>query len=457
MPRYEFKEGSSSKFWQITLSDNTFTTRWGRIGTDGQEKTQTFDSAAAAQKEYDKLVREKEKKGYELVGEGDDGEGGGDDDEGGESASNPELEAAIIANPDNADAYLVYGDWLQRQGDPRGELIALQHAAMQASGEEATKLKKQVSALLKKRKGALLGDLADATAEEELKVEWHLGFIRTARVGQKDYDSDRDIGELVKELLAHPSAKFLQGLTIGMAHFDDENDYEGTITSLTEALTEMGGSKTLQSLFIGDFEFPDDTEISWSHLHDVSALYKLLPNLRSLHLRGHSLELGTVDLPELREFTIETGGLPLSAVKSIAAAKWPKLEKLEVWFGADNYGAEGGVEDIQPILDAKGLPKLKSLGLCNSEFTDELCKVLPQSKVLPQLERLDLSKGTMSDASARIFSENAAAFAHLKHLDLTENTLTDEGEKLVAKLCPSVAAGNQREYDEEYRYAAVGE
>jgi uncharacterized protein (TIGR02996 family) len=457
MPRYEFKEGSSSKFWQITLTDNTFTTRWGRIGTDGQEKTQSFDTPAAAQKEYDKLVREKEKKGYELVGDGEGEDGESEDGEDGESASNPELEAAIIANPDNADAYLVYGDWLQRQGDPRGELIALQHAAMQASGEEATKLKQQVSALLKKRKGTLLGDLADAVKEEELKVEWHLGFIRSARVGQKDYDSERDVGELVKELLAHPSARFIQGLTIGMAHYDDENDYGDVVTALTEALTEQGGSKTLQSLFIGDFEYPDDTEISWSHIHDVSALYKLLPNLRSLRLRGASVELGNVDLPELREFTVETGGLPLSAVKSITAAQWPKLEKLEVWFGSDNYGGEGGVEDIQPLLDGKGLPKLKSLGLCNSEFTDELCKLLPQAKVLPQLARLDLSMGTMSDAGARILAENAAAFAHLEHLDLTRNTLTDEGTKLVAKLCPSVAAGDQREYDEDYRYAAVGE
>jgi uncharacterized protein (TIGR02996 family) len=454
MPRYEFKEGSSSKFWQITLSDNTFTTRWGRIGTDGQEKTQTFDSAAAAKKEYDKLVREKEKKGYELVGEGDD-EGDG---EAGESASNPELETAIFANPDSADAYLVYGDWLQSQGDPRGELIALQNAALQASGEEATKLKKQVNAFIKKHKGTLLGEeLVDAWDEEELKVEWHLGFIRSARVGQKDYDSDTEIAELVKALLAHPSARFLQGLTIGMAHFDDENNYGDVVEALNEALTALGGSKTLQHLFIGDFEYPDDTEISWSHLTDISGLLKQLPGLRTLRLRGASLELGDVNLPELREFTVETGGLPLAAVKSIAAAKWPKLERLEVWFGSDNYGGEGGVEDIQPILDGKGLPNLKSLGLCNSEFTDELCKVLPSAKVLKQLERLDLSQGTMSDEGARVLAEHAAAFAHLKHLDVQRNTLTDEGEKLVAKLCPSVAAGDQREFDEDYRYAAVGE
>lgn len=455
MPRYEFKEGSSNKFWEITLEGESFTTRWGRIGTDGQEKTQSFADAATAKKEYDKLVREKEKKGYELAGDGEgDDEGDGEE---GESASNPELEAAILQNPDNADAYLVYGDWLQRQGDPRGELIALQHAAMGASGDEAAKLKKQVAALLKKSQGTLLGDLADAVDEEELTVEWHLGFIRTARVGQKDYDSERDVGELVKELLAHPSARFLRGLTVGMAHYDDENDYSGVVESLTEALTELGGSKTLQSLFIGDFEYPDDTEISWSHIHDVSAFYKLMPNLRSLRLRGASAELGNIDLPELREFSIETGGLPLSAVKSIASAKWPKLERLEVWFGSDNYGAEGGVDDIQPILDGKGLPNLKSLGLCNAEFVDELCKLLPKAKVLPQLEKLDLSRGTMSDEGARILAENAAAFAHLKGMDLTENTLTDDGARLVAKLCPNVSTGNQREYDEEYRYAAVGE
>jgi uncharacterized protein (TIGR02996 family) len=455
MPRYEFKEGSSSKFWEITLSANTFTTRWGRIGTNGQEKTQTFDTSAEARKEYEKLVREKEKKGYELVGDSEGAEDGGD--EGGEPASNPELEAAIIASPDNEDAYLVYGDWLQRQGDPRGELIALQHAAMRASGEEAKKLEKQVKAFLKSHRDALLGDLADVVDEEELTLHWHLGFIRSARVGQKDYDSDTDIAGTVKDLLAHPSARFLRELTIGMAHFDDENHYGDVIEAMTEALTELGGSKTLQTLFIGDFEYPDDTEISWSHVTNVSPLYKLLPELRSLHLRGGSVGLGNVDLPELREFTVETGGLPLAAVQSIAAAKWPKLERLEVWFGSDNYGAEGGVEDIQPILDGKGLPNLKSLGLCNSEFTDELVKLLPRAKILPQLERLDLSRGTLSDEGARVLAENAAAFAHLKHIDLTENTLTDEGERLVAKLCPSVSAGHQREYDEDYRYAAVGE
>jgi predicted DNA-binding WGR domain protein len=61
---FEFVAGGSRKFWEISLSGSDVTTRWGRIGTDGQSKTKTFKDAAAAKKEYDKLIAEKTSKGY---------------------------------------------------------------------------------------------------------------------------------------------------------------------------------------------------------------------------------------------------------------------------------------------------------------------------------------------------------------------------------------------------------
>ncbi|MBC7978699.1 MAG: WGR domain-containing protein [Myxococcales bacterium] len=64
MPRYELSEGTSNKFWEITLSGTSFTTTYGRIGTAGQSTLKEFKTAAAAQKEHDKLVAEKTKKGY---------------------------------------------------------------------------------------------------------------------------------------------------------------------------------------------------------------------------------------------------------------------------------------------------------------------------------------------------------------------------------------------------------
>lgn len=68
MARYEFSDGKSSKFWEIDLSGTSFTVKFGRIGTTGQEQTKAFTSAELARKEHDKLVAEKTKKGYEMVG-----------------------------------------------------------------------------------------------------------------------------------------------------------------------------------------------------------------------------------------------------------------------------------------------------------------------------------------------------------------------------------------------------
>jgi predicted DNA-binding WGR domain protein len=70
MPRYEFKEGTSNKFWEIALDGSAFTTKYGKVGTDGQETVKEWDDDDKAKKEYDKLVAEKVKKGYKLVGNG---------------------------------------------------------------------------------------------------------------------------------------------------------------------------------------------------------------------------------------------------------------------------------------------------------------------------------------------------------------------------------------------------
>lgn len=68
MRRFEFVEGGSSKFWEITLEGSSSTTHWGRIGTAGQSTTKSFANDAAAKKEHDKLVAEKLGKGYREVG-----------------------------------------------------------------------------------------------------------------------------------------------------------------------------------------------------------------------------------------------------------------------------------------------------------------------------------------------------------------------------------------------------
>jgi predicted DNA-binding WGR domain protein len=61
--RFEVDE----KFWAIKREGSSFTVKFGKVGTAGQEKTKDFGDEDEARAEYDKLVKEKTKKGYEEV------------------------------------------------------------------------------------------------------------------------------------------------------------------------------------------------------------------------------------------------------------------------------------------------------------------------------------------------------------------------------------------------------
>ena len=61
---FEIVDGTSSKYWEVRLEGTSVTTRYGRIGTTGQRTTKGFPTEALAEKERDKLVLEKTKKGY---------------------------------------------------------------------------------------------------------------------------------------------------------------------------------------------------------------------------------------------------------------------------------------------------------------------------------------------------------------------------------------------------------
>jgi predicted DNA-binding WGR domain protein len=65
--RFEFKEGSSSKFWEIFVSGCEYTVRFGRIGTSGQSQTKQFSTEAATRKEASRLIAEKIRKGYREI------------------------------------------------------------------------------------------------------------------------------------------------------------------------------------------------------------------------------------------------------------------------------------------------------------------------------------------------------------------------------------------------------
>lgn len=65
----KYIDGSSDKFWQIEVSNNTYTVTYGRNGTSGTSQTKSFDDDDQCLKAAEKLLNEKTKKGYSENGE----------------------------------------------------------------------------------------------------------------------------------------------------------------------------------------------------------------------------------------------------------------------------------------------------------------------------------------------------------------------------------------------------
>ena len=110
MAHLEFEEGTSSKFWRARVEGRTLYVNYGKIGSNGQTQVKDFADNAGATKEFDKLVREKRKKGYvDAGGEGGGGGGGDEDedvdeDEGGDDDEEQEERPAKVARPAPAAA-----------------------------------------------------------------------------------------------------------------------------------------------------------------------------------------------------------------------------------------------------------------------------------------------------------------------------------------------------------------
>jgi predicted DNA-binding WGR domain protein len=98
----EFEEGNSSKFWRARVDGSTLYVNYGKIGTTGQTQVKDLGDAAGANKEYEKLIKEKRKKGYNDAGGGAgrtaaDDDDDGDDDDDDEAPAKPAKKATAVA------------------------------------------------------------------------------------------------------------------------------------------------------------------------------------------------------------------------------------------------------------------------------------------------------------------------------------------------------------------------
>jgi predicted DNA-binding WGR domain protein len=62
--RLVFTDSVSNKFWQVVVDDCKLIVQFGRVNTKGQTQIKSFATKELAEKEMNKLIVEKESKGY---------------------------------------------------------------------------------------------------------------------------------------------------------------------------------------------------------------------------------------------------------------------------------------------------------------------------------------------------------------------------------------------------------
>jgi hypothetical protein len=193
----------------------------------------------------------------------------------------------------------------------------------------------------------------------------------------------------------------------------------------------------------------------------VFSLFKAYPGLEHFGVRGgQDLSMQGLNLENLKTLGVYTGGLPKSVIKQIGAASLPNLENLVLFLGVDEYGGDHSLEDLQPFFDGANFPKLQYLGLCDSEYADEIAKAIANAPVLSKLSVLDLSLGTMTDEGGKALLDSPAV-KNLKKLELQYHYMSTDMMTRLKGLGIEVDVSDRQEaeeYDGElWRYPAVTE
>ena len=401
--KYELTDRLEKKTWEIQQDGVSLTTKFAaRKGTPARAVDHELASEDEANERFEKLVAEREEQGYTLVDSEDAIARSPAQD-----AEALAFEAAITKAPDVADAYLVYGDWLTTQGDPLGELVAVQ-ARLSDKPRDGTLLAKQRE-LLDRHSSAWLGLLA---GEEGFDAEWRWGFIEVVELGS-DEACALDPVDALRALFRLPTARFLRELTLGDFGDNPELDLEEAV----KALAKSPPPPTLRRLV---FE-GKRAKLATIELGDIGPMLAKLRQLEDLSIKAGVVSLGKIDLPELTRFKLMTRATK-AIVKQVATARWPKLNSLVLGFGKTAGGATAA--DLRPIFDGPGLPELTNLGLRGLPFADNIVAMLPSSKILPQLRSLDLSKGRLSNGDAQALVDMKKALARIEDLDLSGNVLS---------------------------------
>ena len=329
------------------------------------------------------------------------------------------------------EEWLVWADAMQQAGDPRGELIAL------ANHPE------QFAKHVERHAQHLLGSvMARHLRKGNIRIAW-----RRARPDIVELRLDRKakMPQLVSELIASPIAPQMRGVSLAA---ETSSELELDLTEAFHWLHKIGFPRNWTSLSIVDARAravdhmltrdfnPEPNLVNFGPLRNLWRKHPHLEELRLVVADPAQLQLGTIELAELRAFTLHCLYWTDGTGRLLAGAKWPKLTSLELRLVEDftsnepddkrayrtvyNYPDDGTrsnpfqssardyvdrIEDLEPLFGT--LERLPLERLAITGFNDgDLVLGLLEAHPLPSLVHLDLSDSNLTAADLERLANN---------------------------------------------------
>lgn len=411
MQRFEYRDGETAMFWEIAKSkENDLAVRRGEIGSIGHIEKRHYETKSNRDNGY-AMFLQKARMDYlpvfltKALPQQQD------------LPRNSELEQMLFQEFDNADAWLVYGDWLQTQGDTRGELIVLNNLLTKTQDKtEKENIKQRLKELTGYKQrlawaGEALGKILlypgfeHANHHIGLKLNWQQGFIRSASLEVPSTTNNTKITklstEVINALFESPSALFLQKLDIHHHLMSQKTRETFDFESIITTLVNTKNTQSLQHLYIGNCNKQQASY--YNKLGNIGPIIEHFPQLQTLKLCGEINLENKFENNTLKQIEIECNAENL---EYLIQAKLPALQRLDLFFNRNQY--------FHHVMEEESIKKFFSqthsihyLKLKRFRLQELSLKFLFDSQLMANITSLDLSQ-------AQVIAWNALA-EHLKH------------------------------------------
>lgn len=394
-----------------------------------------------------------------------------------------QLEQEVIANPHDMSACLVMADWLEEQGDIRGQFIRAQCQIAKLTDEdpEFDELDKLQWKLIKSHKEEWIAPL-----KPYCQARLFRGFAEDVRFGALQYiTAAQRVFELAPvchtrihqisterfdEILAHPTLKFWTEVSLGTqnvltSQFEQLANHNllGNLTKLrcswcpdAAGISEILNGRIAQHLTALTLEEADDANEVTAESQELvcgsetltkleclyigrARLHTLMQNqsfekLESLHccldddfyVADQDFPWPAANLPNLVSLTLESKSLSKSLIEAIFLhSQLGSLRRVRLTYLMDS-------DILDAIAQSQILPQLSTLDLGGSSFSDEvMCRLLGANDV-SRMRVLRLGNCQLSDPTAQFILESED-LSQLRKLDLSGNDINGEIQKQLRK------------------------